>query len=386
MKKYYLMSIVAVTVAAGVIWAAWSTAETSREPELSPKGLSSAVFAGGCFWCVEADFEKLEGVSEVISGYAGGREPNPTYKQVSSGSTGHLESVKVLYDAAVISYPELLDYFWKHVDPTDPDGQFVDRGKQYRTAIFYTSDEERRIAESSRKIADDAGIFDGPIATEILPLSHFYQAEDYHQDYYKKNPIRYRIYRSGSGRDMYLEKTWGGREKEISLISKEDSNMAIEEKEGHSAPFSKPSDTELQQRLTPLQYKVTQKEGTEPAFRNEYWDNKKEGIYVDVVSGEPLFSSRDKFDSGTGWPSFTRPVKAENIVEHQDRTFFMVRTEVRSKGGDSHLGHVFPDGPRPTGLRYCINSAALRFISKEDLEKEGYGEFAGLFDKPQSHN
>lgn len=309
-----------------------------------------ATFAGGCFWCMVEPFDQRPGIISVISGYTGGTLENPTYEQVCTNTTGHVEAVQITFDPTIMSYEKIIDTFWQQIDPTDAGGQFNDRGESYQTVIFYHNEKQKEIAEQSKNMLEASGKFSKAIATKIIPAKTFYHAEENHQDYYKKNSFHYNLYKKGSGRADFIEKNW------------------------------KQNENELKQKLTPIQYHVTRENGTEAPFQNEYWDNKKEGIYIDIISREVLFSSKDQFDAHCGWPSFTQPVDHYQVIEKTDKSHGMLRTEVRSKMADSHLGHVFEDGPKDKGgLRYCMNSAAMQFIPKEEMAEAGYKDFLYLF-------
>jgi peptide methionine sulfoxide reductase msrA/msrB len=372
--RYLLFSVI-IVVGILIFYGVFSTKKISIEElkgiedqklPINLEEYSTAIFAGGCFWCIEAALQETEGVVGVVNGYTGGETENPSYEDVVSGETGHYEAVLVYYGPSVISYLELLEEFFSQINPTDDGGQFTDRGESYKTAIFYKDEFQRDNALAVIKMIDESEEYEGMVVTKVLEADNFYVAEDYHQDYYLKSSVGYKLYEKGSGRADYVKENEG----------------KIDEVFDSDEEWVKPLDVKLKDQLTELQYYVTQESGTERAFDNEYWDNHEEGIYVDIVSGEALFSSIDKFDSGTGWPSFTKPLSDGFVTLKKDYKLIYPRIEVRSKLADSHLGHVFKDAPAELGgVRYCINSAALEFIDVEDLKDEGYGDFLYLFEE-----
>lgn len=317
------------------------------------KNQAEIYFAGGCFWGTEHFLKQIEGVESTQVGYANSTVANPSYEQVCTGTTNAAETVKVVYDPEKVDLDLLLELYFQTIDPTSLNRQGNDRGTQYRTGIYYI--DENNIPIINEAIKALSAQYNNPIAIEIKPLKNFYPAETYHQDYLDKHPNGY------------------------CHINPALFEMARKANTSHTKKYQKPDDATLRKKLSAEQYAVTQKSATEPAFHNEYWNEHRPGIYVDITTGEPLFVSTDKFDSGCGWPSFSKPIQKDLIAEKKDNSYGMIRTEVRSKAGDAHLGHVFTDGPRDKGgLRYCINSASLRFIPKEKMEEEGYKEYLPL--------
>lgn len=338
--------------------------------------LQTMVVAGGCFWCVESDIEKIPGVLGVVSGYSGGTTENPTYDTYGSG--GHREVVEVTYDANRVSFEDILIVAMKTTDPTDDDGTFHDRGDKYSAAFYYENEEQKRIIEELIAEVNLHGPYEKPLAIDVEERATFWPAEAYHQDYYKGtlSKLKYQYYRNASGRDDFIEKHWGENDHSPELPWRNEQIIHNENQTYMWTNYQKPNKDVLENQLDEITYKVTQEEGTEKAGTSPLDKNYEAGIYVDVLSGEPLFSSKDKFDSGTGWPSFTRPITPDAVTEHEDRKLFSVRTEIRSAIADNHLGHVFTDGPQEsTGLRYCMNGVALEFIPKGEMEERGYADF-----------
>ncbi len=342
-------------------------------------------------------FDETPGVIETFVGYAGGDARTATYEKVGMGHTKHREWIQITYDPTKVSYEILLETYRKQIDPTDPDGQFFDKGFQYTTAIYTHNEEQAQLAEISKKILWESGRYSGSIATQIIPYTTFFPAEEYHQKYYQKAGVRYAAYKKWSGREAWVHsqddlQIFTGRGDSINRPQDSDpqdeeslDQLDVAEDEtwnnqNNLTTFVKPDQEKLRKTLSPLQYKVTQEEGTEKPFDNEYHDNKRVGIYIDIVSGEPLFTSFDKYDSGTGWPSFVKPISSGSVILRVDSSFWSTRTEVRSTYADSHLGHVFNDGPKDRGgMRYCMNSAAMAFVPLEEMEKRGYGKYMELF-------
>lgn len=329
--------------------------------------------AGGCFWCVESDLEKLTGVTFVVSGYAGGNTQNPTYNDYGAG--GHREVVQVTYDANQISFEDILIVTMKTTDPTDDDGTFGDRGDKYSAAFYYETARQKEIIDQLITEVDAFGPYDKPLAIDVESRATFWPAEEYHQDYYKGTltQLKYQYYRNASGRNTFIKKYWGDTEHSTDLPWR---NQQSNNKPYMWSNYQKPSKDILEDQLDAVAFKVTQEDGTERAGSSPLDKVWEDGIYVDILSGEPLYSSKDKFDSGTGWPSFVKPITPNALTEHEDRKLFSVRTETRSAIADNHIGHVFNDGPADRGgLRYCMNGVALKFIPKAQMEASGYKDF-----------